>query len=573
MNTKYLILCSAILCTAAAGYSQENKGKISSEVVSVEKGYNPDVKVGKKVNFSPDETPENNTKLPVSYKSEADVPQFDFAVQQVSALVMSGSQPATLYPNYIKGGIGYNLSTVLEGYYSKSWGKTTLSAGLNHDRAERDISFFKDNSVFNHSDASVSAKYAARRYDLGGYAKYAYDAFTNNGMRLSDNYFSELPLVLRHNSITGGIFMRSNSGYRLFDHLNIEASYMNGANKTRDSYVKATAGFYLPIKKVMLSLDAAVAYYSNKAVNVPYSIYPSTGPIVGYEMERLKTDFGHFMLTPAVSYKNDRLDLYAGARMELITGNHIDSKFHIMPEIKAAYSIIDGLMSIYGRLESGYQIQNMATLMYDNPFASPLTSAFYSREKFKAQIGLSGVFSSSFRYDVSAAYGQTDKAPAWINFRQTMGSEFLSYYVPIEDDIKVFTLKASGDYTINPFHRVGAFVEYNNSSSDLFSKALYRPDFRIGASYQGSVVRNLIDLSGRIAYNSSSKACVAYLAGGAAEHNMDGYVEFQASAAYRFASRWSLFAEANNTIDGRVAKFYGYDWCGVRAFVGVKFNF
>ncbi len=35
MNTKYLILCSALLCTAAAGYSQENKGKISSEVVSV----------------------------------------------------------------------------------------------------------------------------------------------------------------------------------------------------------------------------------------------------------------------------------------------------------------------------------------------------------------------------------------------------------------------------------------------------------------------------------------------------------------------------------------------------------
>ena len=184
-----------------------------------------------------------------------------------------------------------------------------------------------------------------------------------------------------------------------------------------------------------------------------------------------------------------------------------------------------------------------------------------------------GVFSSSFRYDVSAAYGQTDKAPAWINYRQTTGSEFLSYYLPIEDDIKVFTLKASGDYTINPSHRVGAFVEYNNSSSEIFSKALYRPDFRIGASYQGSVVRNLIDLSGRITYNSSSKACVAYLAGDVAEHNMDGYVEYQASAAYRFAPRWSLFAEANNTIDGRVAKFYGYDWCGVRAFVGVKFNF
>ena len=571
MKNKFLFLFSAVACTVVAGYSQTtDKNRISSEVISVEKGYDPQVKAGSKTQFSPDESPENSTKLPVSYRTDAEAAQFDFTASSVAALVMDGQVPAALYPNYLKGGIGYNLSTLLEGYYSHSWGKNTFGAALNHDRAERKLDFLTDNSVFNHSDASLSFKHTAGRYDLGVYANYAYNAFTNNGSRLAEEYSSALPLILRHNEFTGGVFIRSHSGYRAFDHLNLEASYLNGPNKTGDSYVKASAGFYFPVKKLMFSLDVAGAYYHNKWVSEPYDIFLSGGNLA--QPATQTQDFEHLMATPALSYKSDRLDLYVGARMEVMAGSRIDTKFHIMPEVKASYSIVEGLLSVYGRLESGYQVQNTASLLHENPFVGPLTSAFYSREKFKAQIGLSGVFSSSFRYEISAAYGQTDNALAWINYRQIAGDGYLSYYVPGWDNIQVFDLKVSGDYTINPSHRLSAFAQYLHGSSDTFSSALYTPDFRIGASYRGQVLRDRIGLSGRIVYNGASKGFEMIGISGQ-EVDVDGYVEFQAEASYRFADHWSLFAQANNTIDGRAVRFYGYDWCGTRALIGVRFNF
>ena len=109
------------------------------------------------------------------------------------------------------------------------------------------------------TDVSAGIKHALKKYDIGAYAEYSYNAFTNNGTRLNrEAYTSALPEVLRHNGIMGGVYLRSNSGLKVFDRLSLEASYMNGANKTNDSYVKAAAGFYippeLPISKTRLHL-------------------------------------------------------------------------------------------------------------------------------------------------------------------------------------------------------------------------------------------------------------------------------------------------------------------------------
>lgn len=573
MNNRFLFLCSAALCAGIAVQAQENpQNRMSSEVVSVEKGYDPKVKTGSKASFTPQQAPQQHEKLPVSYRTNDRAVEFDFEAQPVSALVLEGTAASAQYPNYIKGGIGYNLSTLLEGYYTHSWGKNTLSAGINHDRAERDISFFPDNSVFGHTDASASIKHAARRYDLGAYARYTYDAYTNNGSRMSDAYLSDLPTVLRHNGGTIGLLLRSNSGVRFLNHLNLEGSYLNGAMGTRDAYLKADVGLRAGKKKVMFSLDAAAGYYRNTSANgitVEAASWSGAWPAIN----KTTTELEHFVLLPGVSYKNGRLDLYGGVRMEIMAGNGTDeTKFHILPEIKADYAVIEGLMNLYARLESGYQVQHLAELLRSNPFASPLSHAGYSREKFNVQAGISGVASSALRYEFSLSYGQTDGVPAWVLLRQAAGTGYQSAYVNAADDIKLFSVKASADYTLNASHRIGAFAQYFNADSKAFSSALYIPDFRVGASYRGSVLSDRILLSGRIAYNGSCDALV--LNGQTPQWDeTDGYVEFQAEAAYRFAARWSLFAQVNNTVEGKTYRYYGYDWCGVRALAGVRFNF
>ena len=149
---------------------------------------------------------------------------------------------------------------------------------------------------------------------------------------------------------------------------------------------------------------------------------------------------------------------------------------------------------------------------------------------------------------------------------------YLSYFTSTTDNIKLFTLKASVDYTINPSHRIGIFAQYNNSDSERFSKALYTPDFRGGASYKGSLFSNHLDIYGRLAYNSSSRALFTYFPT-SVETGMDGYVEYQANATYNIKNRWGVFVEANNTIDGRSPRFLYYKAPGFRGMAGVRFNF
>ena len=571
---KYPLLAALVLVAGIDGSSQTQQKKVPTEVISVEKGYNPTVKQGKKVDFSPEATPSAGNNLPVSYKSGMENPQFDLGVQPVEALLAEGTVPNSIYPNYVKAAAGYNESTFLEGYYNRSFGKTSVNASVNHDRSVRDVSPLKDNSIFSVTDVSAGIKHALKKYDIGAYAEYSYNAFTNNGTRLNrEAYTSALPEVLRHNGIMGGVYLRSNSGLKVFDRLSIEASYMNGANKTNDSYVKAAAGFYIPVRKVTFSLDLSAAYYDNKAVYGFYDIRPAGAADIENPATS-STDFTHLGIVPGVSYKNDRFEIYAGVRMETISGDHVDgTNFHIMPDVKVAYSIIEGLMSVYGRLESGYRVNDMRTMINDNPFASPASGAYYSHDKFKAQVGLSGVISSSVRYDISASYSQTDGDVTWENNRFYMlDNSYLSYYTSTTDNIKLFTLKASVDYTINPSHRIGIFAQYNNSDSERFSKALYTPDFRGGASYKGSLFSNHLDIYGRLAYNSSSRALFTYFPT-SVETGMDGYVEYQANATYNINNRWGVFVEANNTIDGRSPRFLYYKAPGFRGMAGVRFNF
>lgn len=61
---KYPLLAALVLVAGIDGSSQTQQKKVPTEVISVEKGYNPTVKQGKKVDFSPKKRLRPETNCP-----------------------------------------------------------------------------------------------------------------------------------------------------------------------------------------------------------------------------------------------------------------------------------------------------------------------------------------------------------------------------------------------------------------------------------------------------------------------------------------------------------------------------
>ncbi|MDD4819414.1 MAG: TonB-dependent receptor [Flavobacteriales bacterium] len=562
MNTSFIkvsMLCMSLLAVSVEGFSQEKKNQNPSEVVNVEKNYTPQVKSKEKVNFNPSASNTSEKKLSVQYITELETPQAGFTTQSVNGMLLSNTQNETLYPNYIKAGYGYNLSTMADGYYSGTFGKTTLWAKLNHDRSERDVKPLPQNSVYSHTDASVGVRVDAGRYDVGGHVKYAYNSFTNNYMLT----LYDVPAInaekLKNSIYSGQVFVKAKKKGEIFDHFTLDASYYAGNEAAKEMEVIGNTRINIPIKSWTIAVDASLGYYDTQ---------------IGYINNAESENLLHLNLLPSISYKKGHWDLMAGVRMGILTGNGAEgSNFHIMPEAKASYVITDGLMTIYGAFTSGYKVNTLAELAYQCPYMGPINPSSYTREKYNVKIGLSGVISSAWHYDVYVSYVNQDYSPAWIQVIDEISQNiFSSYYMTAPDHIKVFTANASATYKISHRHNVGAFIQYNSASSDLFSKALYTPDFRVGASYRGSVVQDKIDLYGRVVFNGISNSAM-YSDGVATEQNIESFVEYMGEASYNFTKRWSVFVQAKNSIDGRIPMYYGYEAPGFRGILGVKFNF
>lgn len=541
------LLCGMMLC--GTGLYGQNA---TTEVINVEKSYTPQVKSQKKAQLSPTQAASSSKKLPVTYITDAPSSQVSSSSQPISAMLITQNsvEENTIYPNYIKAGFGYNISTMGELYYKGSVGKTTLWSKINHDRGENgEDSYDSNKSNYSHTDAAIGLSRNIGSYDAGVNFNYGYDSFSNNGPKY-DGGTPSLPLfdVFTHNTYGAQVFITSQKDGKLFDRLVLDAGFYNGRLDSKETALNALARFNIKIRNWKISLDGRWEFYDEKFMDIS----STTG----------SNDMMLLSLLPQVSYKKGAIDARLGARIELVGGSMDGADFHIMPEAHATFGVARGL-NIYADLTSGINMNTMKEVSHMNPYISPFASTHFSLERFKASVGAEANVTEALKMDVKASYSMTEDALLWIY------NSHLPQYLLGSDDVNIFSVELSGRYTINRFHSASAYIQYNSSSSDVLSSASCVPDFRIGASWAGKFANEKIGVYARLAYNSSYVVATS----SSYEAENDGYIEYYGELSYKLTKRWSAFVNVNNTINGRVPAIYGFETVGLRALAGIKFNF
>ena len=551
---KKSILSISLLCSMifTAGLFGQNA---TTEVINVEKSYTPDVKSQKKAQLSPVKNTSDSKKLPVTYITDTQASQVYSSAQPISALSIPQSvvEENTIYPNYIKAGFGYNISTMGQAYYKTDLGKTTLWGKINHDRAQNNEETpYSSKSVYSHTDATVGVYRNIGSYQ-GGVKLYTNgNAFSNNA-QLPVGDISDLLIIdkFKNTSFGGQAYVKSLRDGQFFDKLTVNAEFFNGIMDCKETAITADARFNIKIQNWKISLDARWAFYDEKR---------STGDAIE------KDDMMLLSAVPQISYKTRTFDARVGVRIEAIGGSINGAEFHIMPEAHASVKIANGAVNFYGDLTSGAKMNTLGSLTQINPYLSPYSSPTYTVERIKARAGITAAITHKLKLDANASYIKAEDAPLWI-----YDCLFAQYLVEREN-VDIATLELSARYDITKSQHISAFAQYTRSASDVLSDASYVPEFRIGASWAGKFANEKVGVYTRLAYNSSS-ALGMFIGNDFTEVKNDGYVEYYGEVSYKLHKRWSVFVNVNNTIDGRTPAIYGFEKVGLRALAGVKFNF
>ena len=550
---KKSILSISLLCSMifTAGLYGQNA---TTEVINVEKSYTPDVKSQKKAQLSPVKTTSDAKKLPVTYITDTQASQVYSSAQPISALSIPQSvvEENPIYPNYIKAGFGYNISTMGQAYSKADLGKTTLWAKINHDRAQNSKeTHYSSKSVYSHTDASIGIYKNIGSYQ-GGLKLYVNDnAFSNNSFDIDGQGSNILPYIdkFKNSSVGGQAYIKSLRDGQFFDHLTVNADFFDGIMDCQETAITADARFNIKIRNWKISLDARWAFYDERRSAL--------------DTEVEKDDMMLLSAVPQISYKKGAFDARVGVRIEAIGGSIDGAEFHIMPEAHLDVKVAKGL-NFYGDLTSGAKMNTLSHLTQINPDLSPYSSPLYTLERIKARVGLTAAVTPKFKLDANVSYIKAEDAPLWIY------NPAAAQYLVEDDDVDIATAELSARYDINRFQHISAFAQYTRSASDVLSDASYVPEFRIGASWAGKFVDEKVGVYTRVAYNSSS---VLGMFMDIIEVENGGYVEYYGEVSYKLHKRWSVFVNINNMIDGRTPAIYGFEKVGLRALAGVKFNF
>lgn len=244
------------------------------------------------------------------------------------------------------------------------------------------------------------------------------------------------------------------------------------------------------------------------------------------------------------------------------------------PHIYTEYRIVDGIVSIMGGLTGRLNLNDYATIQFENPFISPdemVKSSFYGLD-FHA--GLKGNFSRTVAFSTMVNYSVFNDEHFYVNkaYEQTTSvSAFDSdnLFGVVYDDGNL--LKVNGELQIEASKSVmlsfrGTYYGWNVKNE---LKAWNKPnsEISIGGIYKFNSslsVNSQINIIGkRYALNVASQA----------PYELKSLFDMNVGANYQLNKKWSFWLQLNNLTSQTYDWYYGYPLQRFNGMVGFTLSF
>lgn len=277
-----------------------------------------------------------------------------------------------------------------------------------------------------------------------------------------------------------------------------------------------------------------------------------------------------FKAKPYYSIESGDFKLSLGVNINW--ASDIENKFVVAPAVKTSFQFNEKNL-FYLNIGGGINDNNVVEMNRVNRYINPESRVFISQTLYDAQIGIRSGAINGFEFDIFGGYKYTKdehlfvpyNASAWGNVSEMLyanigaghfGGVLKTKLIPYTD----LSLKA-----LTHFYNVS---KYTLSESTLDKKEAWGlPSFTLDFNADFSFIDNLT-FSVNYIFEGGRKAYVNN-----ASTNMDNVNELNIKGSYHILDWLSLYVKANNIMNQKYERYYGYTNQGLNLLGGINLKF
>ncbi len=267
---------------------------------------------------------------------------------------------------------------------------------------------------------------------------------------------------------------------------------------------------------------------------------------------------------PKVHFQHKRFMAKVGA--DLYYDNQLKSQ--IWPEVELAYGIVKNFVQIMVGTDQKYRMNTLGHLMNYNPWTQ--LDAFDLKTTLWKEYygGIRGEL-NFLSYQFEGGYKESKNDLLIVNELQNgANSELITLY----DDIKTAFVRGNIDFAISESMNVGGSLTQNVYTTNQEAKAWGMPSLEMNAYFNLHMFDNKLNLKSNL-FLSDKIYTKRFVDGQAFQHSLNNLMELDAELAYWPIKSFGLFGYANNILDNKYQRWYGYPTVGINFGGGLQVKF
>lgn len=278
-----------------------------------------------------------------------------------------------------------------------------------------------------------------------------------------------------------------------------------------------------------------------------------------------------FSIRPRISYNYEAFQFTAGLNLVSENDSIADksSDFRIFPVLKASYQFADEF-GFYGEFSGDVQRNTYFSFVNENPFLGPSEQLLNTVNNYKIEGGIEGQFQEAFHYRAGIKVSRFNQMHFFVNSEADSAKFELVY----DDKSTVFNINAELGFKFSDTYSLGSRLDLYQYDLSTQAEAWHRPVWELRVNNQLTpfekllVQANLNFMGGIKARGIRGDETIPFEV-----VNLKTIADLQLKADFKITDRLSVFAEGNNILNGKNARWLNYPVRGIQLIGGASFKF
>jgi len=543
--------------------------KTYNEEITVVAPYNPIIPDAFKISTNPT-VDDSITSIPkMNYNIQPKIADVKPVIEPLPAIKLVAEPLSKLYRNYLRAGAGNYMAMYGELFISSLRSKKYLaSLHLKHQSAAGKIKGY-GSPANSRNEAEVTATKYFNNHTLTGKAFYYRDALHLYGYKPSE--FQDTVITnddTKQVYSTAGATTAFSSNYKSQDKLNhtigLSFYHMAGMYENKENNVSVTAKLDKQFDLFKIDNNQVLG------LNAEYSFlnqHDSLG----------KKNSGIILINPFIKAQINEYSLMAGFKLNVATDSV--TKGHLYPVAEARLELIPDALKLYAGISGGMERTSLQSLSTQNKFISAVQPWNYVYDKFKIYGGFQSNISRSFNFNGHISSSSYENYPLFVTDTNAF---LLNSFIVIYDNISIVKLRGELEFIKSARLRLALNGTYSHYKTADQEYAWYKPnyEFELSGRYD---LQNKIAITAKAVVNGPVWALTPVRSNllvvsadptyNRKAEKLNGWVDINLGAEYRFTKALSFWLNFNNITNSRYYRWNNYRSYGFNLLGGASYSF